>query len=129
MLMKRDEGGEVRPSWEEPEAPFDDLSRGMADGTISRSRAIKLAGAALVGSALTLFLPDAAEGLELEAEHRRRRRRRRRRRQRRHIRHVRNACLRDNGAFCRQGNKVACCRGTLVGTCAQLLNGNACIAI
>src|SRR5215210_2919120 len=72
--MKRDEGGEIRPSREELEgSAFDDLSAGLTDMTITRSRAIKLAGAALAGSALTLLWPA-------EADARRRRRRRRRRR-------------------------------------------------
>jgi hypothetical protein len=53
MLRKRDEGGMVRPSPEE--GHLDGLAMGMADGSISRGRAIKLAGAALVGGALTLF--------------------------------------------------------------------------
>jgi hypothetical protein len=59
---------------EAEEASFEDLAVGMAEGTITRGRAIKLAGAALVGSALTLVWPA-----EAEARNRRRRRRRRRR--------------------------------------------------
>jgi hypothetical protein len=56
MLMKRDEGGEVRPSWKEPQgASFDDLAMGLNSGAISRGRAIKLAGAALLSGALGVF--------------------------------------------------------------------------
>lgn len=64
-----DEGGEIRPSREELDVSFSDLG-GV---TITRSRAIKLAGAALVGSAFSLFWAT-------EADARRRRKRRRRRR-------------------------------------------------
>ncbi len=72
--MKRDEGGELRPpQWELEESSFDDLAVGLTDVTITRSRAIKLAGAALAGSALTLLWPA-------EADARRRRKKRRRRR-------------------------------------------------
>jgi hypothetical protein len=79
MLMKRDEGGENRPSREELEGmSFDDLTAGLADGTITRSRAIKLAGAALLGGALTVLWPG-----EADAANRRRRRRKKRRRRRR----------------------------------------------
>jgi hypothetical protein len=71
--MKRDESGEIRPSREELEVgSIDDLAAGLTDVTMTRSRAIKLAGAALAGSALTLFWAG-------EADARRRRRRRRRR--------------------------------------------------
>ncbi|MCA1688765.1 MAG: hypothetical protein LC714_09325 [Actinobacteria bacterium] len=74
--MKRDEGGEIRPSREELNvSSFDDLSEGLTDVTITRSRAIKLAGAALAGSALTILWPG-----EADAANRKRRRRRRRRR-------------------------------------------------
>ncbi len=55
---------------------LDGLAKGMADGTISRGRAIKLAGAALVGFALTLFLPEAADARHRGRRHRRRRRNR-----------------------------------------------------
>jgi hypothetical protein len=75
MLMKKDEGREVRALQNElvERVSFDDLATDLADRTITRSQAIKLAGAALVGFALTLFLPEAAE-----ARHRRRHRRRNR---------------------------------------------------
>jgi hypothetical protein len=48
------------------EYSFDELTVSIADGTISRSRAIKLVGVALLASVLAVFLP--AE----EAEARRR---------------------------------------------------------
>jgi hypothetical protein len=51
-------------SWEKEELAamldperFDELAVASAKGTISRSRAIKLAGMALLGSGLALFLP------------------------------------------------------------------------
>ena len=52
------------------EYSFDAVARGLASGTLSRRRALKLLGAAFLGGALSLvLLPD-------EAEARRRRRRR-----------------------------------------------------
>jgi hypothetical protein len=84
--MKRDEGGEIRPSREELEGgSFDDLAAELADGTITRARAIKLAGAALFGGALTLLWPG-----EADARKRRRRRHRRHRRPRRRRARVTN---------------------------------------
>ncbi len=74
--MKRDEGGELRPSQRElEEGSYDDAATLLADGTITRARALKLAGAALAGSALTLLWPA-----EADARNRRRRRKKRRRR-------------------------------------------------
>jgi hypothetical protein len=44
------------------ESSFDELAKGLADSTISRSRAIKLMGTALLGGALSfLALPDEAQ--------------------------------------------------------------------
>src|ERR1051325_5284642 len=40
------------PREEEEEGFFDDLARGLADGSITRGRALRLMGAALVGGAL-----------------------------------------------------------------------------
>jgi hypothetical protein len=40
---------------EEGERSLDSLAMGMGEGTITRGRAIKLAGAALLGSALSVF--------------------------------------------------------------------------
>jgi hypothetical protein len=94
------------------EASFDDLAVSVAEGTITRGRAIKLAGAALVGSVLAVFSPlvGEAEGQELETEGKRNRRRRRRRQQqqqqeRRFIRRCKN----KGRVVCKSGNKVACC--------------------
>ncbi len=88
MLGKRDEGSEmVRPSLEADH--LDGLARGVADGTISRGRAIKLAGAALVGSALTLF------GASQEADAVTRRRCRRR--------------FGGNGVLCTGNGRTVCC--------------------
>ena len=70
MLDKRNENGEVRPSWEEPEEySFDDLARGLASGSLSRGRALKLAGAGILGAALGVF------SLQNDAEAKKRRRR------------------------------------------------------
>ena len=109
MLMNRDEDGAVRRSPEEHRGPhLDDLATGMADGTITRGRAIKLAGAALVGSALSLFVADDAA----EAHNRRRgdesKRRRCRRRGGRFCRDRRDG--RDRGRCCRQSTSSHRCR-------------------
>ncbi|MGH3086147.1 MAG: hypothetical protein ACRDSJ_02365 [Rubrobacteraceae bacterium] len=40
---------------------FDELSRGMAEGTISRGKAMKLAGGALLGAALLPFASSEAQ--------------------------------------------------------------------
>ncbi len=91
MLRKRDEGGMVRPSPEE--SHLDGLAMGMADGSITRGRAIKLAGAALVGGALTLF------GAAQEADAATLRERRRRCQKRQDI----------DGVFCTGRRRAVCC--------------------
>ena len=79
---------------------LDALAKGMAEDTIPRGRAIKLAGAALLGSALSLFVADDAEA------HNRRGRRGDDSRRRR--------CRRRGGRYCedrRDGtNRARCCR-------------------
>jgi hypothetical protein len=45
---------------------FDDLARGLDSGEISRAKAMKLGGAALVASALGLFASQRAEAQEIE---------------------------------------------------------------
>src|SRR5829696_4761420 len=60
---------------------LDGLAADMADGTVSRGRALKLAGAALLGSALSLFSAQR----EADANHLARQRRR---------------CRRRGGTFC-----------------------------
>jgi hypothetical protein len=58
LLMKRDEGG----------APFfDELAQGVHSGAISRRKAIKLGGSALVVSALAGLFPSRAEALRTRA--------------------------------------------------------------
>ena len=52
---------------------FDDLARGLDEGTISRRRAIKLFGAAALGAALMPVMPERAEALTRRARHRCRR--------------------------------------------------------
>jgi hypothetical protein len=42
-------------------SPFDDLAAGLETGAISRSKAIKLSGAALAASALGLFASRGAD--------------------------------------------------------------------
>jgi hypothetical protein len=54
--------------------PFDDLATGLDTGAITRGRAMKLAGAALVASALGLVGAGEARGAEVEADGIRRRR-------------------------------------------------------
>lgn len=74
MLMNRDEGGELRPpQWELEDSSFDELSAVLADGTVTRARAIKLAGAALLAGTGMMALEQSP------AEARRRRKKRRRR--------------------------------------------------
>lgn len=90
MLRKRDKGELVRPSPEGDQ--LDGLARGVADGSISRGRAIKLAGAALVGGALTLFAGQE----EADAVTARRRRRCRRR-------------FDGNGVLCSGRGRTVCC--------------------
>jgi hypothetical protein len=62
LLMSREESGELRPLFGEPEgSSFDDLARRLADATITRGRAIKLAGAVLAGSVLSVFFAPEAD--------------------------------------------------------------------
>jgi hypothetical protein len=63
LFVKRDDNGEVGPSREElrEEHSFDELARGLASGAISRRRALKLVGTAILGAALVPFLPNVAE--------------------------------------------------------------------
>jgi len=49
---------------EEGERSLDNLAMGMSEGTITRGRAIKLVGAALLGSALSVFA--GAEGADAQ---------------------------------------------------------------
>jgi hypothetical protein len=90
MLGKRDRGELVRPSPDENH--LDGLARGVADGTVTRGRAIKLAGAALAASALTLFAGQE----EADAVTARRRRRCRRR-------------FDGNGVICSGRGRTVCC--------------------
>jgi hypothetical protein len=73
VVMKRDEGEEIRPSRGELEVSFSDLG----DVTLTRSRAIKLAGAALAGGALTVLWPAEADARNNKKKKKKRRRRRR----------------------------------------------------
>lgn len=75
LLTKRDEGGVAHS--------FDDLATGLDTGAITRGRAMKLGGAALVASALGIFGARDADAVELGAEGIRRRR-----------------CRRKGGDFC-----------------------------
>ena len=63
MSMRRDEG-EVRPSsWKE--GSLDELAIGLESGAISRGKAIKLGGAALVASTLGLLASQGADAQEV----------------------------------------------------------------
>ena len=87
----------------EEDYSFDDLARGLAEGTISRSRALKLVGTAILGGALGfLALPD-------EAEARKRRRRRRRRRARGRGRGGGGGCGPGHTPCRRPNGNVVCC--------------------
>lgn len=91
--MKREESGEIRTSFGEPGgSSFDDLAVELAGQTITRGRAIKLAGAALAGSVLSVFFAAP------EADARRRKRRSRRAR-----------CERRGRKFCKGPLGTACC--------------------
>ncbi len=77
--------------------PLDDLAIGLESGAISRGKAIKLGGAALVASALGLFASaEGAQGQTVTTEGARRR------------------CHRRGGDFCRttegSQNCHICCR-------------------
>ena len=74
MLVKREEG---------TARSFDDLATGLDTGAITRGRALKLAGAALVTSALGLIGAGEAQGQDIGTERIRRRR-----------------CNRHGGDFC-----------------------------
>lgn len=77
---------------------FDDLAVGLDTGAITRGKAIKLAGAALLASATGLFAVGNAEAQEVAAEGRRRRR-----------------CRQKGGDFCNQtggGERCSICCGT-----------------
>jgi len=64
VLTGRDEGG-VRPaSWKE--GSLDELAMGLESGALSRGKAIKLGGAALVASTLGLFASQGAGAQEVE---------------------------------------------------------------
>lgn len=65
--------GEVKAPEEEPvqEHSFDELAKGIASGAISRGRMLKMAGAAILGGALTAFFPGIAQA---EKRHKRRKR-------------------------------------------------------
>jgi hypothetical protein len=54
----------TKPEDETGEHSFDELARGVADGTLSRSKALKAVGAAILGGLLSIFaLPSRdAEG-------------------------------------------------------------------
>src|SRR5919202_1550052 len=49
---------------------FDDLARGLDDGTISRRRALQLFGTAALGAALMPLMPEQAEALTRTARRR-----------------------------------------------------------
>jgi hypothetical protein len=74
MQMKRNEGEEPRPAFGEPDFR---LSDDLGEARITRARAIKLAGAALAGSALSLVWAGEADAKNKKKRRRRRRRRRR----------------------------------------------------
>lgn len=64
LSSSEDHQNRAVPESEEPAVEghsFDDLARMMADGTISRSRALKLVGATLLGAMLSSLSPGVAE--------------------------------------------------------------------
>ncbi len=106
-LTKKDEPRET-------EVSFDDLATGMADGTITRGRAMKLAGAALVGTALSVFAgAEAAEARHIDG--------------RRHScgRRGQRCVVRRNGR-----RRVFCCRFRVgASTCRTALLGGLCVRV
>ena len=97
--MKRDDGGGVH-LFSQQEA-FDEMSTGLASGAITRGRAIKLAGAALVASALGLSYEGAAQARFGEFN--------------------RKKCEARGGVFCRSsqtGQKI-CCRARKTPCCGK----------
>ncbi len=120
MLGPKDEGpGEV-PNQEHPTEEYssvDELAKGMAIGGVSRGKALKLMGAAILGAfGLTALFADPAEA--------RRRRRRRRRVSGSACRSGDAAVICPAGYLCCAGEgKVGCCPpgsrcSTPPGTCA-----------
>jgi hypothetical protein len=93
LSMNTDKGRVAHPSWHTGQ-PFDELAMGLESGAISRGKAIKLGGAALVASALgALVAAPKAEALEAE----------------------RSRCCRHRGNnSCRQ-----CCRGERKPCCGR----------
>ena len=76
MLMKRDDGGELRPPQRGlEEGSYDDVATMLADGTITRARAIKLAGATLLaGTGMMALFQSPADARKKKRRGRRRRR-------------------------------------------------------
>jgi hypothetical protein len=100
------------------EHSFDELARGMAEGTISRSRALKLVGAALLGFGSLGFLGGGVA----EARHRHHRRRKRRL-----VCGPSNCpgCCDSNGV-CQPGGMIAAC-GTGGLSCDVCTNQEICV--
>jgi hypothetical protein len=98
------------------ERSFDELARGLADGTLTRSRALKLMGAALLGG-LGAFAGISAVANEAEA------RRKGKHKRRRHKKHATQACLKRCTMGCCVGND--CKAGTSTSFCGS--GGGACV--
>jgi hypothetical protein len=86
LLTKRGEGG--------VDHSFDDLAMGLDTGAITRGKAMKLGGAALVASALSIFGAGRAEAGEVTTEGKARRR-----------------CNQKGGDFCKHKGKCKICCG------------------
>ena len=108
MLAKRDERGL---------GTFDDLATGLESGAISRSKALKLGGAALAASALGLFAsqrgadaqtaPAGGDTTTLEG--------------------LRRRCLKKGGDFCsHRGGRICCGKGGRRRRACCGVNGAAC---
>jgi hypothetical protein len=108
-LGKRSESEEVRPSsGEVEEHSFDYLARGLASSTISRGKALKLAGAALLGSAAVPFLAGTAQA----KKHHHKKKKKKKCKQGTHL------CVNPH-----DGSKHCCPKGT---TCCVAGSGVAC---
>ena len=89
---------------------FDELAKGLASGTISRRKALRLMGAALFGAALVPLLPEQAQALTNKQRRR---------------------CHTEGGTVCSSGTRaseVCCPRGTTCvnGTCSSSASGAKC---
>lgn len=94
-----DSNGEVHHREDATEEySFDDAAKGLASGTLSRTRALRMAGAALASALLLPLLPKPAQADNFTTR-----------------------CSRKNGTVCRIGQSKICCPEDSI--CATVLGG------